>query len=94
MTQRREKLENTHLLLNVCTCDENPKQRKMVIFYPIIEKYFNTIDETLVIDELEEHFLINQNFTVEYFPNTDIIHKLNTAHTCFLFFFFYIQVKE
>jgi hypothetical protein len=67
MTQRREKLENTsHLLLNVSTCDENPKQMKMVIFYPIIEKYFNTIDETLVIDEFEEHFLINQNFTVEY----------------------------
>lgn len=41
MTQRREKLENTsHLLLNVFTCDENPKQMKMVIFYPIIEKYF------------------------------------------------------
>lgn len=77
MTQRREKLENTsHLLLNVSTCDDNPKQMKMVIFYPIIEKYFNTIDETLVIYELEEHFLINQNFTVEYFPNTDVIQKL------------------
>jgi hypothetical protein len=49
---------------------------KMVIFYPIIEEYFNTIEETLVIDELEEHFLINQNFTMEYFPNTDIIQKL------------------
>ena len=77
MTQRREKLENTsHLLLNVCTCDDDPKQMKMVIFYPIIEKYFNTIDETLVTDELEEHFLINPNFTIEYFPNTDIIQKL------------------
>jgi hypothetical protein len=77
MTQRREKLENTsHLLLNVSTCDDNPKHMKMVIFYPVIEKYFSTIDETLVMDELEEHFLINQNFTVEYFPNTDVIQKL------------------
>jgi len=58
------------------TCDENPKQMKMVILYPIIEKYFNTIDETLVTDELKQHFLINQNFTVEYFPNKDIIQKL------------------
>jgi hypothetical protein len=24
------------------------------------------------MDELEEHFLINQNFSVEYFPNTDV----------------------
>jgi hypothetical protein len=90
VTQRREKLENTsHLLLNVSTCDDNPKHMKMVIFYPVIEKYFSTIDETLVMNELEEHFLINQNFTVQYFPNTDIIHKLNTAHSCFLFFFLY-----
>jgi hypothetical protein len=45
---------------------------------------------------LEEHFLINQNFSVEYFPNTDVIQKLtknwhtklNTAHSCFLFFLF------
>jgi len=58
------------------TCDENPKQMKMVIFYPIIENLFNTIDETLVTDELKQHFLINQNFTVEYFPNKDIIQKL------------------
>jgi hypothetical protein len=47
---------------------------------------------------LEEHFLINQNFTMEYFPNTDIIQKLAknwqikliTAHSCF----FFIQAKE
>lgn len=79
MSQRKDKLNNSpHMLLNVTRTDEQPKQLKMIIFYSVIHEYFKSIEQPITVEELEEYFLMQQYFTIEFMPNTDVILKLTS----------------